>query len=414
MKPSTTPGGPGRHAGAPWIFLPIALLVGFRFYLATRPYSAMMGFNEAYYALSARNLEWATLTPIVCLGEACRPHLKLPPLTSLLIAALPVGEFWSRLPSLAAWVGCLIIAYRLRGTWAMLLVAFAPWMYLWMGRAQTDPPLVFFILLTVYGLDRGKPWAWVLGLMGGLLTKQTYLLAFPLFLYREWWTWRNLGLAVLALVPSLAWWTVQVKHHPQIFLEDLQFHATGRQGTFAEAWAEVLALGFIFALGPFLAQLRPYPGPIRALSGPRWVPSRVAASALLFALFALVNAPYSHSYYTLPAIALASLLITPPRPLWARFIPPVAVAMSLVLVGLGGELDRPILHEALSELPPGAYVQASLWPQAEYYHADYRVEGDSCPIQPNRTILCAQPSPGCVNLHVYRGYFDRLYLQRCP
>jgi hypothetical protein len=380
-------------------------LVLLRFILALGPFPVTMGFNEAYYAISAEDYRRETFTPTVCTsyGE-CRPHLKVPPLLSTLIAVLPDGEFWTRLPSLLAWTGSILLAWRLRGEWAALALTATPWLFLWMGRAQTESLLVFTLLLTVYGLDRQKPWAWVLGIAFGLLSKQTYLLAFPLFLYPATLRPRNAMLIGAAFGPALAWWLLQAQTHPSVFMEDWLFHAQSRQAGLGEAWAEVAALGLVLGGLPFLALLRP----TRA----DW---RLTLTVALFAGFALLNAPHSHSYYTVPALALAALLVKAPQTApWLVGVPASAVALSLILAGFGGELDRPILQPALAGIPEGGYIQSNLWPQAEYYGYAYQIEGDSCPAAPNRTILCSRTPPGCVELERWQGAFDRLILSWCP
>lgn len=366
-----------------------------------------MGFNEAYYAISARDYQWDTFTPTVCPtfdGADCRAHLKVPPLLSTLIAILPDGEFWTRLPSLLAWVGSIVLAYRLRGEWAALAMTASPWLFLWMGRAQTESLLAFALILTVYGLERDRPWAWLLGIMVGLLTKQTYVLAFPLFLRRDWWVNPKPPFAFFAAFPALAWWRLQAQTHPTVFVEDWLFHIQGRQAAFAEAWPEVLALGLVLGFLPFLALLRP-----RA----DW---RLTTTAALFALFALLNAPHSHSYYTVPALALAALQVR--RPAWgcpwaSRGILAGAISLSLLAATAGGELDRPVLTEAL-QAHPGVYVQSSLWPQADYYGVPYLIEGDGCPAAPNRTILCNRTPPGCQLVEAWRGFMNHLVLSWCP
>jgi hypothetical protein len=82
------------------------------------------------------------------------------------ITGLPF-QFWLRLPAIVADLGSLFLVYRIAQreglnvrTSALVLLALAPASIMISGfHGNTDPVMIFFVLLSIYFLDRQSPWA---------------------------------------------------------------------------------------------------------------------------------------------------------------------------------------------------------------------------------------------------------------
>jgi len=82
------------------------------------------------------------------------------------ISGLPF-QFWLRVPAIAADLGSLVLVYRIAQreglqvrTSTLVLLALAPASIMISGfHGNTDPVMIFFVLLSIYFLDRQSPWA---------------------------------------------------------------------------------------------------------------------------------------------------------------------------------------------------------------------------------------------------------------
>jgi hypothetical protein len=100
-------------------------------------------------------------------------------------------QFWLRVPAIAADLGSLVLVYLIAQrehlqvrTTTLALLALAPASIMISGfHGNTDPVMIFFVLLSIYFLDRQSPWAAGLAAGMSLNIKVAALIFLPAILF---------------------------------------------------------------------------------------------------------------------------------------------------------------------------------------------------------------------------------------
>jgi len=285
------------------------------------------GGNEAIYSFMAQEYSWENpLTPTI-LGT---PAFSVTPLFSYLVrgsfALFGTSELAARLPSLLAATALLFVIYK----WARLrlpansslvtvvLLATAPWFFLWAGRAQTDMVLIFWMTLSLYlftrSLDEERWWPWV-GLAFGfaLFTKQPAAILLPVFALtvffrpegkarKKEWIRKGMPWILLGTLPVLAWFVYNYLSHPTELLTDFRGETLRGLGL-TENLSRTVSYGLL--LGPGAAVL--LLAAIGLKTGKRRRERPEFWFVVLYLPYVLLRTPFSHDYYTLPLIPVFAL-----------------------------------------------------------------------------------------------------------
>jgi len=191
-----------RIEGYRWVLLLLGLLLVARLVVASRPGLAA---DEAYYWTWSQQLAWG--------------YFDHPPLVAWLIRASTavLGGTELAVRGLSVLAGVLavgLLAVSSRRPWITALAcAVMPLFAVGGILATPDVPLALGWALAVFGVLRGGRW-WLLvgvGLALAILGKLTGLLLVPLLVlarpgaWRSRWPWLGMALALLLLLPWLAW-----------------------------------------------------------------------------------------------------------------------------------------------------------------------------------------------------------------
>lgn len=376
-----------------WIVLVSGLFTIRLTTLGMSSYGWYHGFNEAIYT----QISWSLPLDgwdVPRLHGA--PFFDTGPLTTYLIAGshlvFGVSEASSRLPALLAYPVAIWAAHRAaegfygpgKGRIAALLVATAPFVLLWFGRAQTDAWMTAGVLLFLagYANPAGRAGAACIvgGLVVGILAKQPALLLVPFALLLALpkkgeagsiWQRGRTGFLVLAGTwLGCLWYGVQYLRFPAEYSASTKFHASERVAVLGEnaSWvlaALVLGSGALLFFS-FLARKLDHP-----FKDKRTI---LVFGVGGYGLFALFNSPIGHEYYALPAIAILGIWASNWK--WTNVTLAACVTLSLVLsVGIllwAGDLGDRQTQEMgifIDNLPDQAQVAAPdrLVPQLELY-----------------------------------------------
>lgn len=355
--------------------------------------SPYQGFNEAFYALGAQQLQ-TDLIPRI----NGTPHWNTPPLYVWLLDAWGTMFGWSelsiRIPSLIAWVSTAPAIARIHNHYhdsknahlSVLLWFILPFPFLWSGRAQTDMVLTCFLAwgLSLALKQQNKPLSIVSGF--SLLTKQVALLPVALFLRRPRTVIAYLSLPVVFGVLFYVWGEQPnfIAHQGQHF---------GLRGLGFWQFKELLSHGVLIgtAFLPFLLHTTPKP-------------SRLWGFVALFLLFTLYAAPPGHTYYFLPAfialpVVLSPAISTPWRLKLGVFF---CVLFSGYTVWDSGDLWDTRIRDATNEYGPMDGVDTGLWAHHQYYTGQNTAHLQTGNTTTGLNLVYTYPS-SCVLLETYGG-----------
>ncbi len=166
---------------------------------------AAMGINPYEYAPNAAELEMARDDHVYPMINS-KPYITAYPPVSQVLFRISYGLFGGSVIAMKAFFGlfeflALLIAWRILILWGksfqpLLLMAWNPFfVFEFWHSGHSDSAMIFFMLLGIYLLTRGRRYWATMSYAAGVLAKLHPVLWFPLFLRRSGWKPMIAGIA---------------------------------------------------------------------------------------------------------------------------------------------------------------------------------------------------------------------------